>query len=406
VRSPLTCAIFLSIDIGVSSFSLYIVTTFSSEVKAATVLIFPTASEDKVVAMYKDKLETPMSIERKMAHVSGLLTGLSQMCLFCTYTLDFWYGGKLIADGELSFVELMKVFMAILLTAMSIGQSTAMAPNVAKAKPAASALFQMIDEIPEIDSESTVGDILNSVTGNIEFKQVEFFYATRPDATVFDALNLTVAPGKVMALVGQSGCGKSSIISLLERFYNPVEGEILLDGVEIRKINLKSLRQQIGLVGQEPVLFAGTIADNIRYGKPDATQEEIEAAARDSNAHDFVSHFPDKYETFCGEKGTQLSGGQKQRIAIARAIIKNPKILLLDEATSALDTESEKIVQEALDRVMKGRTTIVVAHRLTTIKHADIIAVVDDCKIAEEGTHDELMKFNGIYANLVMAQTV
>jgi len=292
------------------------------------------------------------------------------------------------------------------LTAMSIGQSTAMAPNVAKAKPAASALFQMIDEIPEIDSESTVGDILNSVTGNIEFKQVEFFYATRPDATVFDALNLTVAPGKVMALVGQSGCGKSSIISLLERFYNPVEGEILLDGVEIRKINLKSLRQQIGLVGQEPVLFAGTIADNIRYGKPDATQEEIEAAARDSNAHDFVSHFPDKYETFCGEKGTQLSGGQKQRIAIARAIIKNPKILLLDEATSALDTESEKIVQEALDRVMKGRTTIVVAHRLTTIKHADIIAVVDDCKIAEEGTHDELMKFNGIYANLVMAQTV
>jgi ABC-type multidrug transport system fused ATPase/permease subunit len=207
-------------------------------------------------------------------------------------------------------------------------------------------------------------------------------------------------------LVGYSGCGKSSIVSLLERFYDPQEGEITLDGVDIKELNVKWLRQQIGFVGQEPVLFSGSIAENLRYGKLNATQEEIEEACKSANAHNFISEFPDEYETNVGEKGTQLSGGQKQRIAIARAIIKNPSILLLDEATSALDTESEKIVQQALDNVMKGRTTIVIAHRLSTIRHANLIVCIEAGQVIEQGTHEELMEKAGLYRQLVDRQTL
>jgi len=207
-------------------------------------------------------------------------------------------------------------------------------------------------------------------------------------------------------LVGPSGCGKSSVISLIERFYDPQEGEILLDGEKIASLNVHFLRQEIGLVGQEPVLFSGTIAENIRMGKADATNQEIEDAAKAANAHNFISEFPEKYATQVGEKGAQMSGGQKQRIAIARAIIKNPAVLLLDEATSALDSESEKIVQAALDSVMKDRTTIVVAHRLSTIRHADVIAVIQDGQIEEMGKHEELMEKNGLYRMLVERQTL
>jgi len=223
---------------------------------------------------------------------------------------------------------------------------------------------------------------------------------------VLNGYNLTVSPGKVIALVGQSGCGKSTTVGLLERWYDVLGGSISLDGKNIKDINLKWLRQQVGLVGQEPVLFSGTIAENIKYGKRNATQEEIEQAAKSANAHKFITSFPDGYDTPVGEKGTQLSGGQKQRIAIARAIVKNPRILLLDEATSALDTESEKIVQAALDSVMQGRTTIVIAHRLSTIRNADMIAVIENGKVVEQGVHDELMAQQGAYYNLVQRQTI
>jgi len=217
---------------------------------------------------------------------------------------------------------------------------------------------------------------------------------------------VTAQPGKVLALVGQSGCGKSTTIGLIERWYDVLGGSVCLDGVNIKELNLKWLRNQIGLVGQEPVLFSGSIADNIRYGKADATMEEIQKAAKDANAHNFITGFPDGYDTSVGEKGTQLSGGQKQRIAIARAIVKNPKILLLDEATSALDSESEKVVQAALDSVMQGRTTIVIAHRLSTIRNANVIAVIEGGKVIEQGTHDELLALNGAYFSLVQRQTM
>jgi len=337
----------------------------------------------------------------KQAHISGFLLGLGEGFIFCVYTISFWYGGKLVSENIMSFAEVIKVFMAIALTAMSIGQGAALAPDAAKAQTAANAVFSIVDHQPEIDSSSEEGEKVDTVSGSLQFIDVEFNYPTRPDVKVLNKFNLTIESGQVVALVGPSGCGKSSVISLIERFYDPASGDIKVDKFFLKDINIKCLRHQIGLVSQEPVLFSGTIAENISYGKEGATQEEIEAAARSANAHNFISEFPDGYKTQVGERGTQLSGGQKQRIAIARAIIKDPKILLLDEATSALDTESEKVVQDALDTVMKGRTTIVVAHRLSTIQHSDKICVFRDGKIHEQGTHKDLMALGGAYYELV-----
>ena len=258
-----------------------------------------------------------------------------------------------------------------------------------------------------IDASSDEGKKPSYVDGRIVFNNVSFAYPTRPESLVFDGFSLNIEPGKTVALVGPSGGGKSTTISMLERFYDPTAGSITLDGTDIREINVRWLRDQIGLVSQEPVLFARTIKENIGYGMTGATEEQIISVAKSANAHDFIMQFPNGYETQVGDKGAQLSGGQKQRIAIARILLKNPKILLLDEATSALDSESEYVVQEALDSLLgKGnRTTIVVAHRLSTIRHADMIAVVKDGRIVETGTHDELVGRDGSeYGKLVSAQ--
>ena len=221
---------------------------------------------------------------------------------------------------------------------------------------------------------------------------------------MLDGFNLTVKSGQTFALVGASGCGKSTVVQLLQRFYDPNSGEVLVGGRDVRTLNIKWLRQHIGVVSQEPVLFDTTIAQNILYGKEGATEEEMKQAAINANAHDFISKLPDGYNTLVGEGGTQLSGGQKQRVAIARALIGDPKILLLDEATSALDTESESIVQQALDRACAGRTTIVIAHRLSTIQNADVIAAVEEGKVVELGSHSQLMDKGGLYYELVTAQ--
>jgi ATP-binding cassette subfamily B (MDR/TAP) protein 1 len=362
-------------------------------------------NEEQILQKYKMRLQGPTRLGVKASQTTGALMGVGQLFMFGSYCVAFWFGGRLIRDKEADFLDVMTVFMAIVMSAMSVGQSASFVPNATKAKVAASNVFKIIDTVPPIDSSSEAGERLGQVRGDVEFRDVAFTYPQRLDAPVFTGLNLKIKHGSVVALVGQSGSGKSTCIQLLERFYDPASGTVSLDGTDIKKLNVKWMRQQIGLVGQEPVLFVGTIAENISYGKPGATQSEIEAAAMKANAHNFIMEFPDKYNTQVGERGAQMSGGQKQRIAIARAIIKDPKILLLDEATSALDTESEKVVQEALDTAMKGRTTIIVAHRLSTIMGADQIAVVNKGKIVELGTHQQLVDLNGIYFNLVQRQT-
>lgn len=296
---------------------------------------------------------------------------------------------------------------SLLLVFRSLGQAAPDMTAFVRAKAAAYSIFEMIERDSVIQKDSTHGKTLSKIEGHIKFHEVSFCYPSRPDVIIFDRLNLDIPAGKIVALVGGSGSGKSTIISLIERFYHPFTGEILLDNINIQNFDVKWLRKQIGLVNQEPVLFATTIRENILYGKDDATDDEIVQAAKLSEALSFVNNLPDKFETQVGERGVQLSGGQKQRIAISRAIVKNPSILLLDEATSALDAESEKTVQEALDRVMVGRTTVVVAHRLSTIRNADIIGVVQDGKIVEIGSHEELLLIpNGSYAALSHLQHV
>ena len=261
-----------------------------------------------------------------------------------------------------------------------------------------------IDSVPEIKHNDDEGYIPDKLQGMIEMKNVGFSYPIRPEVRVLDNLSIVCEPGKTIALVGSSGCGKSTTIALLERFYNPDDGEILIDGHNLHDYNLKSLRQFIGLVAQEPILFAASIEENIRYGRLDATHHEIVEAAKLANAYDFIMELPNKFETEVGEKGAQLSGGQKQRVAIARAILKNPRILLLDEATSALDSESEALVQEALDRLMAGRTSVVIAHRLSTIQNADRIYVLSKGHVVEYGTHQELLAKNQHYYQLATRQ--
>jgi len=298
--------------------------------------------------------------------------------------------------------DLLAVFFAVFIGALGFGQAVALIPDIMKAKAAASRLFAVIERKPLLD-ENPDGKT-PQIQGQITFKNVFFKYPTRPEVTVLKKFSLKVKPGRTIALVGHSGSGKSSVIQLIERFYDVTRGKILIDGIDIRDINLQHLRQSIGLVSQEPILFKGTIADNIRHGKPSATEDEIIEAAKRANAHDFIMKLADKYNTEVGERGTQVSGGQKQRIAIARAIMKSPKILLLDEATSALDAESEELVQSALAKLQVGRTTIIVAHRLSTIQHADTIFVLDNGKIVEQGTHDQLLKLDAHYASLVALQ--
>ncbi|XP_062096709.1 ABC transporter B family member 9 [Humulus lupulus] len=360
-------------------------------------------AEKKVMEMYQRKCEGPMAHGVRLGLVSGGGFGFSFFAMFCMNAFCFYIGAVLVEHGKAEFGEVFKVFFALTISAMGVSQSSALAPDSTKARDSAASIFKILDRKPAIDLSSDEGVTLPTITGDIELQHVSFRYATRPNVEIFRDLSLTIPSGKTVALVGESGSGKSTVISLIERFYDPLSGQLTLDGVDIKKFKLSWLRQQMGLVSQEPILFNETIRDNIAYGKQgEVTEEEIISATKSANAHNFISSLPNGYDTSVGERGTQLSGGQKQRIAIARAILKNPKILLLDEATSALDAESERVVQDALDRVMVNRTTVVVAHRLTTIKGADIIAVVKNGVIAEKGRHESLIKIpDGAYASLV-----
>ncbi|KFK23687.1 hypothetical protein AALP_AAs50902U000500 [Arabis alpina] len=365
-------------------------------------------AERKVMELYEKKCERPKKQGVRLGIVNGLGYGFSFFALYCINALCFYIGSILIQHGKATFQEFFTVFFALTVTAVGVSYTSAMAIDTTKAKDSAASIFDILDSKSKNDSSSDEGTTLVDVKGDIEFRHVSFRYPTRPDVPIFHDLCLTIPYGKTVALVGESGSGKSTVISLIERFYDPDSGKVLLDQVEIQTLKLSWLRQQMGLVSQEPVLFNETIRSNIAYGKTgEFTEEDIIAAAKAANAHNFISSLPQGYKTFVGERGVQLSGGQKQRIAIARAILKDPKILLLDEATSALDAESERVVQDALERVMVNRTTVVVAHRLSTIKNADVIAVVKNGVIAEKGSHEGLMKtFGGAYASLVALQKI
>ncbi|XP_021738589.1 ABC transporter B family member 11-like [Chenopodium quinoa] len=360
-------------------------------------------AEEKVMQLYEKRCEAPIEAGVKQGVVSGVGFGLSFALLFLVYAGSFYAGAQLVAHKKTTFSEVFKVFFALAFSAIGISQSSSFATDSSKAKDAAASVFAILDRKSKIDSSDESGMTLDNVKGELALQHVNFLYPSRPDIQIFQDLSLTIHSGQTVALVGESGCGKSTVISLLQRFYDPISGCITLDGIELKKFQLKWLRQQMGLVSQEPVLFNDTIRANIAYGKGgNATEAEIINAAELANAHKFISSLQNGYDTIVGERGVQLSGGQKQRVAIARAIVKNPRILLLDEATSALDAESERVVQDALDQVMVDRTTVVVAHRLSTIKNADVIAVVKKGVIAEKGKHETLLRINdGVYASLV-----
>ncbi|OQR86121.1 ATP-binding Cassette (ABC) Superfamily [Achlya hypogyna] len=378
-------------------------------VNARTVAAF--GLQANLASKYDKLLEIPLKNGVRESRINGIMNGFSTGAMFASYAVVFWYGAKLIHDGTISFPEMMRTLMAVMMAAQGMGQAASFLSDTDAARKAAKEIFAVVDRKPIIDSSKVnEGVVPNSVEGRIVFNDVAFAYPTRPDIQILKHYDLTIEPGQTVAFCGPSGGGKSTCIALLERFYQQQSGSITLDGRELSSLNLTWLRNQIGLVGQEPVLFVGTIAENIAGGIANANsiidlQARVEEAAKMANAHNFISQFPDGYNTQVGLKGEQLSGGQKQRIAIARAIMKNPSILLLDEATSALDSESEKVVQEALDKLLaaKGRTTIVIAHRLSTIRNADKICVVSGGRIAEQGTHDELMCLNGIYTQLASA---
>jgi len=362
------------------------------------------SGEDKIETLFHDALHIDGKGVKKTALGAGVGQGFSLFAMFFLYFCGFAGGAFMMRNHGYTFEDVMTVFFSITFMGMGAGQAAALAPDIGKAKPAMINIFTLIDKVPTIDTADPGGQQPAQVRGEIELRNVSFHYPSRPDCKIFDNLSLTIAVGKTVALVGSSGSGKSTVISLVERFYDPTAGQVLLDGIDLRKLNVKWLRSSLGLVSQEPVLFATSIMENIKYGKASATPQEVQDAAHKANAMQFISKLPQGFETMCGERGTQLSGGQKQRIAIARAIVSNPKILLLDEATSALDSQSEKIVQSALDNLMAGRTVIVVAHRLSTIRGADRIVCFKKGVVVESGSHDDLIGRGSFYTNLVSAQ--
>jgi subfamily B ATP-binding cassette protein MsbA len=359
------------------------------------------AREDYETDRFKQENYYNFRAQMKTSQLLATLTPVIEFLSAIGVTVIIWYGGMEVIDGNLTSGALIAFLIYVVNLANPVKRLSKVYGNIQKSLAAAERVFAILDTEPDIKDMPGAVD-LPEVKGHVALQHLSFAYS--PGQYALRDVSLEVKPGQTVAIVGPSGAGKTTIANLLPRFYEATEGSILVDGKDIRTVTMQSLRQQIGIVPQETVLFNGTVYDNILYGRLDATHEEVIAAAKAANAHNFIDRMPEQYQTHIGERGAKLSGGQRQRISIARAILKDPRILILDEATSALDTESEKLVQQALDKLMIGRTSFVIAHRLSTVQRADKIVVLDKGRLVEQGTHSELLALGGLYSTLYQVQ--
>lgn len=357
-------------------------------------------NEMYMLGKYSKSIESIRRLNIKSGNWRGLFVSFIIMCLFGAIVFIIWQGLQMTIgpDATLSTKDFYSFIMFTVFMGASVGSIPDLYATIQKAIGATERLMDIISE--DNEKQQFTGTKASPINGEVEFKNISFYYPQREDFRVLDKLSFKAKRGEKIALVGPSGAGKSTIASILQRFYEPTSGTYTIDGIDVGEYDIKHIRSNMALVPQEVILFSGTILENIRFGKTEATFEEVKSAAKKANALDFIESFPAGFETEVGDRGIQLSGGQKQRIAIARAILKDPTILILDEATSALDTESERLVQEALDNLMENRTSFIIAHRLSTIRKADIILVIKDGTITEQGTHEELVLKDGVYANL------
>ncbi len=350
---------------------------------------------------YRMAVQGSYRIALRRARLRAVFGPLVTFVAFSTLAFVLWRGGRLVIAGQMTTGDLVSFLLYTLIVAGAIGTFTGLYGDLQEALGASRRIFELLDERNDLGEPA--GPAVMSGHGTVTFDDVSFRYSDR-DVDVLAGVNLDAQPGEVVALVGPSGAGKSTLVQLIPRFFDVSGGRVLVDGVDVRQVRRLDLRRRMAAVPQETQLFSGTIAENLRVGKPDATDDELQSATRAANAHDFIARFPSGYETIVGERGIKLSGGQRQRVAIARALLKDPRILILDEATSSLDSEAEALVQQALETLMRGRTTFVIAHRLSTVRQADRILVLDNGRIVEEGTHDSLLEAGGLYGELYARQ--
>ncbi|KAF2731980.1 P-loop containing nucleoside triphosphate hydrolase protein [Polyplosphaeria fusca] len=380
--------------------------SFACEAASSIRTVATLSLESHLLSRYREKLDEQATGNFRFTQVSAVLYAMSQGLTMFIFALVFWYGGHLMLRMEYTVVQFFVIYASVINGAQSAGAIFSFAPDMGEARSAAKLLKSFLHRVPKIDSWSKEGQKVDSLSGKVELQAVRFTYPGRPDHRILRGVNLKAEPGQFIALVGASGSGKSTVMALLERFYDPDSGAVLVDDVELKDYNLQSYRSNVAIVSQETTLYTGTIRENIIADNDDVEEAAIEQACKDANIYDFIMSLENGFNTLVGAKGALLSGGQRQRLAIARALLRDPKILLLDEATSSLDSQSERVVQEALDSASKGRTTIAIAHRLSTIQHADVIYVFDQGKIVEKGQHDDLMARRSVYWELARLQAM